>query len=368
MIMPAAESRVKSIRLLEDGAYYDYLIEAIRSAQTSIWAHIFSFNFRPPDDGELMVRSVARALGVARKRGVDVRILLGGNARRFLTLPAGNMLAIRFLTGLGVDCRIYNNEGTRDSHAKFYIVDGATLVCGSHNWSPRALSRGVDTAVALESRAIASAARPFFMDAWKQGERLRDVGTDIAPGIPLASVLCDPETYEGFRIIPERDGVTGHEGIARLLPDGEYYKALIAAIRGAQETIRVSMFFFSSPTNERHPNYALIGELLRAHGRGVDIQILLDADRKTDIYNSRRINKQVKTYLTSKGIDVRFDAADSVNHTKLLVADGKRVLIGSHNWTSGSFKRQHDLSVEIQSVEVAALCARRVEGHFRPRR
>jgi len=55
---------------------------------------------------------------------------------------------------------------------------------------------------------------------------------------------------------------------------------------------------------------------------------------------------------------VRFGALESVNHSKFLVADGNTTLIGSH------FKRLHDLSLEVESREVAARCAERVDQHF----
>lgn len=352
------------VALLEDGAYYDYLLDAIRTAKRSIWAHVFSLNLRPPDDGALLVRTIARALGEARARGVDVRILLGGSATRFLTLPAGNLLAQRFLAGLGVACRLYDGEQARQSHAKFVIVDGVRLVCGSHNWSPRALAAGVDTSVVVESRPMAVAARRSFVEAWKQGRRSAFDGKEIVAGVPFARVLCDPGIYDRFRTIPSRESPVMHEGEARRLLDAEYYDAVRAAIQAARRSLRASMFFFSNPTNQRHPNYALIGDLLRAHARGVDIRILLDLDRKTDIYGSHRINRRVKDYLAGKGIRVRFDAPESVNHSKLLVADGERVLIGSHNWTAASFRYQHDVSVEIHSKALAAACMGRVDRHF----
>ena len=207
--------------------------------------------------------------------------------------------------------------------------------------------------------------RRSFLEAWKQGQRTAFDGKEVATGVPLASVLCDPGIYDRFRTIPARDSAVFHEGQARLLPDGEYYDAVRSAIQAARSSLRVSMFFFSNPTNQRHPNYALIGDLLRAHARGVDIRILLDLDRKTDIYGSHRINRRVKDYLAGKGIRVRFDAPESVNHSKLLVVDGEKVLIGSHNWTAASFRRQHDMSVEIHSKAFAAACARRVDRHFR---
>lgn len=367
MNAPGQDFAPARVSLLKDSTYFDALIESIRSAQKSIWAHVFSFNLRPADDGELIVRSVARALGDAVSRGVQVRILLGGTAGKPLTLPAGNILAQRLLAGLGVECRTFRGADRDSSHAKYLLIDGHTLVCGSHNWSPRALSRGVDTAVAVRSRTVAAAAGLLFKAAWKRAEGT-PADEEIMPGVPLSSVLCDPGIYDRFRALPEHDAPAEEEGMVRLLPDAAYYPALLDAIRGARHTLRVSMFFFSNPPGKKHPNYALIGELLRAHTRGVDIRILLDADRTTDVYHSRRINRQVKDYLSSKGIDVRFDAADSVNHAKFLVADGERILLGSHNWTSGSFVRQHELSVEVHSPGIAAEGTKLVDRHFRPRR
>lgn len=367
MNAPGQDFSPARITLLKDSAYFDALLGSIRSAQKSIWAHVFSFNLRPADDGGLIVRSVARALGDAVSRGIQVRILLGGTAQKPLTLPAGNILAQRFLAGLGVECRVFRGADRDASHAKYFLIDGDTLVCGSHNWSPRALSTGVDTAVALRSRKVATAAGALFQAAWKRAERT-PADEEILSGVPFSSVLCDPGIYEGFRVLPEHDVPVEEEGTVRLLPDAAYHPALLDAIRGARHTLRVSMFFFSNPPGKKHPNYALIGELLRAHARGVDIRILLDADRTTDVYHSRRINRQVKDYLSSKGIDVRFDAADSVNHAKFLVADGERTLVGSHNWTSGSFVRQHELSVEIHSPGIAAEGAKLVDRHFRARR
>jgi len=363
----ARELSPARVSLLTDGTYFESLLDSIHSAQKSIWAHVFSFNLRPADDGELLVRRVARALGDAVARGVQARVLLGGSARKPLTLPAGNILAQRFLAGLGVECRVFRGADRDASHAKFFLVDGETLVCGSHNWSPRALSKGVDTAVAIRSRKVAAAAGALFGSAWKRAEGMPS-DEEILPGVSFSSVLCEPGVYEDFRVLREHAPAVEDEGRVRLLPDAAYYPALLEAIRGARHTLRVSMFFFSNPPGKTHPNYTLIGELLRAHARGVDIRILLDADRTTDVYHSRRINRQVKDYLSSKGIDVRFDAANSVNHAKLLVADGERILVGSHNWTSGSFVRQHELSVEIHSPGIAAEGAKLVDRHFRTRR
>jgi len=149
--------------------------------------------------------------------------------------------------------------------------------------------------VAVDSGNLVRGAGALFLDAWKQAQRLERTMQEIVPGVPFQSVLCDPAIYNGFRSETAPAGsISEHEGSVRLLPDGECYTALLQTIRGVRQSLRISMFFFSNPTNKKHPNYDLIGELLWAHGRGVDIRIVLDANRETDIYHSRRINTWVK--------------------------------------------------------------------------
>ncbi len=362
---PARAATAGELALIEDGAFYDFLAEAIRSARRSFWANIFSLNFRPSDDGELLVRTIARALVDARQRGVDVRILLGGNARRFLDLPAGNTLSQLFFTNLGVECRCYHDETNNGSHAKYFLVDNEMVVVGSHNWSPRALSLGVDTSVAARSTGLARAARAVFLETWGRAERPARSGGEIVAGVQLRSALSPISLYERFRTPPKTKDPTWHAGDVRLLPDSAYLPTLLAAIRSARSSLRVSMFFFSNPTNRSHPNYRIVGEILRAHRRGVDTRILVDADREKDVYQSRKINTRVKEYLGSKGIAVRFDAPDRVNHSKFAAIDEERVLAGSHNWTAGSLKRMHDVSLDVRCPEIATRCARLVDRHFR---
>jgi phosphatidylserine/phosphatidylglycerophosphate/cardiolipin synthase-like enzyme len=87
-----------------------------------------------------------------------------------------------------------------------------------------------------------------------------------------------------------------------------------------------------------------------------------DRDRPQDLYQSSKINADAARLLKDQGVTVAFDAVDRVNHSKVVVIDEKRLLVGSHNWTRNSLMRLRALSVAIDNAAVAAHCASIIEA------
>jgi phosphatidylserine/phosphatidylglycerophosphate/cardiolipin synthase-like enzyme len=84
------------------------------------------------------------------------------------------------------------------------------------------------------------------------------------------------------------------------------------------------------------------------------VRVLLDADRPTDPYMSTIINTDAREYLEAAGIDCRLDATDRLLHSKFVVVDGAIVVLGSHNWSAGSYFHFDDMSLLVRSSELAA--------------
>ena len=80
---------------------------------------------------------------------------------------------------------------------------------------------------------------------------------------------------------------------------------------------------------------------------------MLDRDAEGDKYGSRMINKNVKAYLSNAGIAVKMDRPEILTHAKTLIVDQKHVVVGSHNWTAGSFYTYDDTSIYLESVTAA---------------
>lgn len=350
--------------LVVDAHYYDVLFGAIRAAKNRIWASQFSFNMQAIPDGKLQVRAIARALADAAKRGVDVRILVGGNARRLLAQPAGNDLTLTFLRTLGVDVRAYVSKTRAGSHAKYALFDADLALVGSHNWSPRAFGDGIDSTLAVKSKIVADKMAGVFKKAWKNALP-SDLPQELEESLPqLATLLNKKSATAAWFRKPAATQLRYSDGAVNVLVDKQYHAALLKALTKAEQSIDVSMFYFSHSTKKDHPNVAITQELVRAKKRGVRVRVLLDRDRPGDLYNSRRINEMARKYLTKQGIAVAFDAPETVNHSKFVAIDGERVLLGSHNWTRNSQERLHEVSLLVESSVISKKCFELVSGHF----
>lgn len=132
----------------------------------------------------------------------------------------------------------------------------------------------------------------------------------------------------------------------------DYFRRLPALLQNVTTSLDVCLFHIALP-EPTHPTRLLLEALVAAHNRGVAVRVLLDADRPEDPYRSSVINAPAQVYLTAAGIPVQFDSTERLLHSKYLVADGSLVILGSHNWSAGSYFAYDDLSLVIQSVELA---------------
>jgi phosphatidylserine/phosphatidylglycerophosphate/cardiolipin synthase-like enzyme len=143
-----------------------------------------------------------------------------------------------------------------------------------------------------------------------------------------------------------------------LVAAGDYYRLLPRLLRSAGKSIRVCMFHIALPS-ANHPTKRILRELVAARKRGVSVQVLVDYDRKRDPYLSRVVNKPAIGYLRHHRVNCRYDKPEKLLHSKFVTVDGALTLIGSHNWSAGSYFRYADVSFNIQSVLYTRLMNRR---------
>jgi phosphatidylserine/phosphatidylglycerophosphate/cardiolipin synthase-like enzyme len=152
------------------------------------------------------------------------------------------------------------------------------------------------------------------------------------------------------------EGVTTERVL--LLPGRQYYYHVKRAIRSAHSRVDLAMFHIAMPGRD-HPTRQLLEALAAARDRGVRIRILVDRDRPDDPYGSVVINAPAIRFLRDAGVPVRVDAPQRLMHSKLIVIDADRTIVGSHNWSAGSYFAFDDLSVEVVSAEFARQARRR---------
>lgn len=153
---------------------------------------------------------------------------------------------------------------------------------------------------------------------------------------------------------PETGAVNDDDAVAGLLFDENYFTFTLELLRSAKHSIKIIMFYMRyDKRGETSLSDQLVEEVLAAKNRGVDIQVILDRDRQGDVFKSRLINNNAFKALKASGVDVVYDESSKLTHTKLVLVDDLNVILGSHNWTSGSLSAYDDTSLYIKSKSLS---------------
>lgn len=156
---------------------------------------------------------------------------------------------------------------------------------------------------------------------------------------------------------------------ARVVPlvDGEYYSAVRAELLRAKKSIRCAMYLAKyNPRFPKGPEATLLGDLVSAGKRGVDVSVILDGnERPWEDVGEKQENKKNQSafdFLAERGVDVRYDSDAKLLHSKLIVIDDSVTIVGSTNWTYSALMKNHEASVIIHSPQVARVFLAGIEG------
>ncbi len=114
-------------------------------------------------------RPLSEAVIRAKRRGVDVRVLLDGSQR---SIRFGKYADLR---RAGVPVRTVSLGRTREGqeikfHHKYLVVDGEIVETGSFNWTQQADDENHENAVIVRSRRLAAEFKRQFEKVWESAE------------------------------------------------------------------------------------------------------------------------------------------------------------------------------------------------------
>lgn len=121
-------------------------------------------------------------------------------------------------------------------------------------------------------------------------------------------------------------------------PPADVAAAVIEVIDQSKTEVLVQAYGFT--------HNGIAQALVRAHGRGVTVKVLLDA--KTD-----STNRFVTDILQSQQIPLRLDASHAIAHNKVIVVDGEMVITGSFNFTNSAQTRNAENLLVLRSKGLA---------------
>lgn len=147
------------------------LTDEIGSAKREIVVAVYQFTSR----------QLADALANARRRGVDVRVLVDGTQAadrgiygEALKILESGGVALRRVYPAGVDKKgAKMTAQTPRFHHKFCVIDGERLITGSYNWTVQADTDNHENVVLLSKRDVAKQYLDRFEETWKD-ERITE--------------------------------------------------------------------------------------------------------------------------------------------------------------------------------------------------
>lgn len=145
--LPAAAADV-AVFFSPHGGCRTAIIRQIDTATRSIDAALYQLTDQP----------LARSLAAAAGRGVRVRVILTPQAEGAAPLPAAFIAKSGGLIATDAEEKLFHN--------KYAVIDGATTISGSYNWTANAETRNAENLIIIADGRTAAAFASNFNGHW----------------------------------------------------------------------------------------------------------------------------------------------------------------------------------------------------------
>jgi phosphatidylserine/phosphatidylglycerophosphate/cardiolipin synthase-like enzyme len=268
------------------------ILDAINSAKKSIRIKMFIFS-----DPSLLAAVIA-----ARKRGVEVRIMLNP-ARR--DGESENTDSRKQLEAGGVE--VIDSSPEYDvTHEKSMVVDDTTAFVNSLNFETKNLTETRDYAILTSHAHEVNEVIQCFEADWARKPFHGDDKSHL--------IWCS---------------ANGRDRIAQFIDD-------------AKESIFLQ--------NERYQDAVIIERLVRAAMRGVKVHVMARPPHKL---KKEKLVESVGGLRTMNDVGIKIHKLKHLKlHAKMLLADHARAIVGSINLAPGSFDSRRELAIEVKDADI----------------
>ena len=312
-----------SVEVLENGAFFDAILECIRSAEKSV--HLETFLWK---EG-VLGRRIADALSDRARAGVQVRVLLDAEGSK----NAGKT-TLRQMKEAG--CRVVlfhektlSNVGVLNDrdHRKIVVIDGHDAFVGGHcvvdSWLGNAEDgeHVADVSVRLRGPIVHSI-QSAFSENWVGATGDLFGGNDVFPPLePAGNVLI----HAAF-VKPE-----GSAPAVKILHH--------TAICLARKRIWIQNPYFI-------PEPEAIDAFGEAVARGVDVRVIMPSAGGSDNPMVQHAGHRNFEKLLRCGVRL-FEYPHTLLHQKVMTIDGVWSAVGSSNFDDRSFETNDEITLGI---------------------
>lgn len=336
-----------SVELLIDGEeFFPHFMLAAQQAQHSIFTRVYIFGTDPYGI------KIADMLKARSADGIDVRVLtdelnniVNSTRQPELAYKEDFVMPKSIKKYLRKDshakARTHLNTWATFDHTKVYLIDRELAYTGGMNIGEEYRYTWHDMMVALRGPVVGQLVKNFY-EAWS----FNGWGGDFAA---IYRQLFSKKYRSVNKETPDMIDV-------RLLytkpTQAEIFSAQLEAIKRAKKRIYIQNAYFSDDR--------IVGEIIKARGRGVDVRVILPSENDVTIMHSN--NQIMANKLWRNGVRVYFYKA--MSHVKAAIYDGWAV-VGSANFDKMSLFINQEMSLGISDpVFVKELEERLFEKDF----
>ena len=312
-----------SVALLENGAFFDVLLERIRAAKRSV--HLETFLWK---DG-VLGRRMSDALSERARAGVQVRVLVDAIGSSGIGKHSMTQLELS-----GCRVAIFHEKSIRNlgvlndrDHRKLVVIDGCEAFVGGHcivdHWMGDAedSEHYSDLSVHLHGPIVHSV-QAAFSENWAGETGELFVGEDVFPRLEPAGDVLIHAVYAK----PERSAPA-----IKILHH--------TAICLARKRIWIQNPYFI-------PEPEAIDAFGKAVKRGVDVRVLMPSTGGSDNPMVQHAGHRNFEKLLRCGVRL-FEYPNTLLHQKAMTIDGVWCAVGSSNFDDRSFETNDELTLGI---------------------
>lgn len=168
LVVTAGQTVSGSVAVHFSPGIREHIIPLLDGAQESVDLAVYAFT-----DSDL-----ASAVVRAHQRGVKVRVVM--DARH----SANRDSLDEFLAGRGVELGLDRGQGKKGMmHHKFAVIDGATVVAGSFDWTANAEEKNHADALIISEAGAAALYAAEFQRLWDEAQMIDPF--KLAPKVPF---------------------------------------------------------------------------------------------------------------------------------------------------------------------------------------
>ena len=325
-----------SVDVFENGAYFDALLEEIRSAKITVHFETFLWT-----EGVLGQR-LAEALAERARAGLKVRVLLDATGTKKMGKGAERLLRDAGCRVVKFHDRRLRNIGVMNErdHRKLVVIDGRVAFVGGHcivdSWLGDAEDKEHFGDVSARLRGpIVNSVQSAFSENWAGETGELFVGDDVFPTLDKAGDVTMHAAY----VKPE-----GSAPAVKLL-----HHTIICL---ARKRIWIQNPYFI-------PEPEAIDAFGEAVKRGVDVRVMMPSTSGSDNPMVQHAGHRNFEKLLRCGVRL-FEYPHTLLHQKVMTVDSTWCTIGSTNFDDRSFEINDEITLGIRD----AATAKRLEEIF----